>query len=218
MKNNLPSTDTRAIESYINNGGAIGEAEKSIARGNVVASQGVSAGVAVGKATIAGSTALKSVLTTVGVSSSAVPVAGWIIAGVLIASSGVALLSSKRRAKFLNKDRKLFEKYVKRFERKSEQWRLKEAREQISLLQFLQQKKQNTFNLKRKAKAELKLEALFFIYKEKNYSRIQQQAIDNRASQLLNEKKKNLLIYSPLYVGLFATGIILVYKALQKRR
>jgi len=211
-----PSTDTRAIESYINNGGAVADAQKSLAVGNKVASAGVSAGVGVAQATVAGSTALSSALATVGVSASAVPVVGWIVAGVLAAASGGIMVSAKRRAKFLNKSRKIFEKYVKKFERKSEEWRMKEAREQISQIQYLLTKKQTNRNLKKKAKAELKLEALFFIYKEKNYSTYQQKAIDQRAIVLLEEKKSNLIKYAPLYIGVASLGIFFIYNALKR--
>ena len=210
-----PSTDTRAIESYINNGGAVGEAQKSLAVGNKVANIGVAAGVGVAKATVGGSAALTSALTTVGVSASAVPVVGWIVAGVLVAASGGIMVASIRRAKFLNKDRKIFEKYVKKFEKKSEEWRMKEAKQQISEIQYLLSKKQTNRILKKKAKAELKLEALFYIYKEKNYSSYQQKAIDQRAVALLEEKRSNLIKYAPLYVGVAGLGIYFIYKALK---
>ena len=214
-----PSTDTKAIESYINNGGAVADAQKSLAVGNKIASAGVSAGVGVAKATVGGSAALATKVASINAiagTSLGVPVVGWIVAGVLTAASGGIMISAKRRARFLNKDRKIFEKYIKKFERKSEEWRMKEARKQISQIQYLLTKKQTNRVLKKKAKAELKLEALFFIYREKNYSSYQQKAIDERAIDLLEEKHTNLVKYAPLYIGVAGLGIFFIYKALKR--
>ena len=201
-------TDTRAIESFINNGGAVGEAEQSLARGNKVAQIGISAGTSVagGLATGTGLFAtggtVATALTSAGVASSTVPVIGWIVAGVLVASAGGISLASRRRAKFLSKDRAILEKYIERYKKKSSAWRTREAKKQISMIQFLLTKKQSRYNLKRKAKAELKLEALYFIFKEERLPVLQQQKQIEAFQKISMQNRQDMLVWIPVSIGI----------------
>ena len=228
--NALPSTDTTSIEAFINSGGAVGDAQQALARGNKAASAGVSAGVAVASAAmgVAGSgavatattaalTSVSSSLVAAGAVSATVPVVGWVVAGVLVAAAGGISIGARRRAKFLSKDRGLLERYIKRFERKSADWRLKEARKQISKIQFVMTRRQSKFNMKRKAKAELKLEALYYIYKKENFSGAQQAAQLARFQQISLQRQEAFQRYLPVYIGLgVITSILLVYAVKQK--
>ena len=216
-------TDTQAIEQYINSGGAVADAQKALATGNKVASGAISAGVAVAQAipvatTIASGgavatgtgavsvgigTAISSVssaLVSAGVTSATVPVVGWVVAGVLLASAGAVAIGAKRRARFLSKDRALLEKYIKDFSRRTSLWRFQEAKRQISIIQYMLTKKQSKRNMKRKAKAELKLEALYFLAKQEKLPILQQQKIALDAEQASERNRKALLIGLPLAI------------------
>jgi hypothetical protein len=217
-------TDTQSIERYINDGGAVGDAERALATGNKVASAGISAGVAIANATLATTTATatgtavaggaittaisgaitstSSALVSAGVASATVPVVGWVVAGVLVASAGIASLASRRRAKFLAKDRGILKKYIDRFSRKSSEWRLRQAKQQIAMIQFLLDRPKTTWNAKRKAKAELKLEALYFIAKQEKLPLLkQQEQVKIMASQQARQKKQ-LAIAIPIILVL----------------
>ena len=213
-------TDTQAIEQYINNGGAVGESQRALATGNKVATLGVKAGVgvasagmgvagsgAVATATTSALTSVSSALVSAGVTSATVPVAGWIVAGVLVATAGGIAIASKRRAKFLAKDRGLLQKYIQKFEKKSSDWRLKESKKQIAQIQFLLTKRQSNRNLKRKAKAELKLEALYFIYSQERLPVLQQQAQIETMQKISMDNKRDLLIWTPVAIAIIGASI-----------
>lgn len=213
---------TREIEKFIFEGGAAGEAEKAIAAGDKAASAAVSAGAA-----MAYSAATASATTTKGASavaakalaaagaSTSVPVAGWIVAGILIAASGGIAIASRRAARFLAKDKKILERYINRFSRKSIDWRTRYAKKQISKIIFEMERakrkgKMGLFAQKRKAKAELKLEALYFLYKKDGNKgkKAKRSAQEKRAFQLLQAGKTNAFIAYPIY---FALAGIAVY-------
>jgi len=213
-------TDTQAIEQYINNGGAVGESQRALATGNKVATLGVKAGVgvasagmgvagsgAVATATTSALTSVSSALVSAGVTSATVPVAGWIVAGVLVATAGGIAIASKRRAKFLAKDRGLLQKYIQKVEKKSSDWRLKESKKQIAQIQFLLTKRQSNRNLKRKAKAELKLEALYFIYSQERLPVLQQQAQIETMQKISMDNKRDLLIWTPVAIAIIGASI-----------
>ncbi len=230
-------TYNRAIESFINNGGAVGEAQQALARGNKVASIGVSAGVTVANASVASAsaiassvasgttvavaggavttsvagalTAVQGVLATAGVTAS-VPVIGWVIAGVLVVGAGAMTIGAKRRAKWLSKDRKLLEKLINRYKGRTSDQRLREAKKQISMIQFLLTMGKTKRNLKRRAKAELKLEALYFIAKQERMPILEQQAqlkilVKNEAL-----RKKQIIIAVPIAIILLLGTTFLV--------
>ena len=222
---------SREIEAYINEGGAAGIAEKAVARGNRAAILGVqAAGVMAQAATAsaAGATATgvgATVATTLstaitgssvaagsGVLATAagaatVPVVGWVIAGVLVVAAGGIIGVSRRRAKFLRKDKVLLTKYIRQYERKDSEWRFKETKQVISKLQLVLSKRQSGWRLKQKAKYELQLEALFFIYKDENWDRVSLEAQQQRTQELIQVKKQNLLMFSPVYIGLILIGL-----------
>ena len=215
-------TDTRAIEAFINNGGAAGDAEKALARGNKAAQIGVSAGVtvatagigaagsgAVAAATTSALTSASTALIGAGVTSATVPVVGWVVAGVLVAAGGGIALASKRKAKILSKDRGLLEKYISQYMKKSSDWRLKESRKQISQIQFLMTKRPSRYNLKRKAKAELKLEALYFIYKQERLPVLQQQKQMEALEMVSVQNKKELFFWIPVALLIVGSSALL---------
>jgi hypothetical protein len=220
------NTSTQAIERYINTGGAVGDAEQAIARGNKVAVAGVQAGVGVasvgagvagsGAVATAVSSALTAVGTTVGVTA---PVVGWVVAGVLLGASGAISFGTRRRAKFLAKDRGLLEKYIKQFSKKSSEWRNKEAKKQISQLQFILTRPKTTYNAKRQAKAELKLEALYFLIKqEKLPILLQQQQEQLMISQQLKQQKQILILVPLVLVGSFILGKFFKKSKVRRRK
>jgi hypothetical protein len=200
-------TDTQAIEQYINSGGAVADAQKALATGNKIAGIGVSAGtsiaggLATGTGLFATGGTLATALTGAGVASSTVPVVGWVVAGVLLASAGAVTIGAKRRARFLSKDRGLLEKYIKDFSKRTYLWRFQESKRQISIIQYMLTKKQSKRNMKRKAKAELKLEALYFLAKQEKIPILQQQRIALNAEQASERNRQALLIGLPLAIG-----------------
>jgi hypothetical protein len=215
-------TDTQAIEQYINSGGAVADAQKALASGNKIASGAISAGVALWhkclvlvqllvvvqsqQATSAVSvpvtaSSVSSALVGAGMTSATVPVVGWVVAGVLLASAGAVAIGSKRRARFLSKDRGLLEKYIKDFSRRTSLWRFQEAKRQISIIQYMLTKRQSKRNMKRKAKAELKLEALYFLAKQEKLPILQQQKIALDAEKASEKNRQALLIGLPLAIG-----------------
>lgn len=232
----IMQTDTQSIERFINNGGAVGDAQRAIASGNKIAGIGINAGVAVANATIATTTATatgtavaggavtsaisgaiastSSALVSAGVASATVPVVGWVVAGVLVASAGALSISSRRRAKFLAKDRGLLEKYIKEYSTKSSEWRLKESRKQISMLQFLLTEPKTTRNAKRKAKAELKLEGLYFLAKQEKLPLYQQQEQTKIMVAQSAKQKKILYIAIP---SILIGSVLVGYLARRKR-
>ena len=200
-------TDTQAIEQYINSGGAVADAQKALATGNKIAGIGVSAGtsiaggLATGTGLFATGGTLATALTGAGVASSTVPVVGWVVAGVLLASAGAVTIGAKRRARFLSKDRGLLEKYIKDFSKRTYLWRFQESKRQISIIQYMLTKRQSKRNMKRKAKAELKLEALYFLVKQEKIPILQQQRIALNAEQASDRNQKALMIGLPLAIG-----------------
>lgn len=215
------NTSTQSIERYINNGGAVGDAQRAISVGNKVAVAGVQAGAGIagvtagvaGTGTVASAvtTALTSVAGAVGVS---VPVVGWVTAGVLLAVSGGILGASRRRAKFLAKDRGLLQKYIRKFSKKSSDWRDKEAKKQISQLQYILTLPKTTFNAKRQAKAELKLEALYFLIRQEQVPLIQQRKQQELMIAQSAQTKTQLIIFVPVILG---TSFLLAYLARSKK-
>jgi len=226
------NTDTQSIEQFINNGGAVGDAERALKTGNTIAGIGINAGIAVANATIATTatatgtavaggavttaisgaiTSTSSALISAGVTSATVPVVGWVVAGVLVASAGIASISSRRKAKFLSKDRGLLQKYIDNYSKKSSEWRLRETKQQISQIQLLLTKPKTSYNAKRKAKAELKLEALYFLAKQEKLSIYQQQeqakimvAHDEKQKKIMMIAIPSILIVSVVSVYLFS--------------
>ncbi len=200
-------TDTQAIEQYINSGGAVADAQKALATGNKIAGIGVSAGtsiaggLATGTGLFATGGTLATALTGAGVASSTVPVVGWVVAGVLLASAGAVTIGAKRRARFLSKDRGLLEKYIKDFSKRTSLWRFQESKRQISIIQYMLTKRQSKRNMKRKAKAELKLEALYFLAKQEKIPILQQQRIALNAEQASERNQKALMIGLPLAIS-----------------
>tara|TARA_R110001599_G_scaffold319441_1_gene529266 strand:- start:1779 stop:2417 length:639 start_codon:yes stop_codon:yes gene_type:complete len=200
-------TDTQAIEQYINSGGAVADAQKALATGNKIAGIGVSAGtsiaggLATGTGLFATGGTLATALTGAGVASSTVPVVGWVVAGVLLASAGAVTIGAKRRARFLSKDRGLLEKYIKDFSKRTYLWRFQESKRQISIIQYMLTKRQSKRNMKRKAKAELKLEALYFLVKQEKIPILQQQRIALNAEQASERNRQALMIGLPLAIG-----------------
>ena len=200
-------TDTQAIEQYINSGGAVADAQKALATGNKIAGGAISAGtsiaggLATGTGLFATGGTLATALTGAGVASSTVPVVGWVVAGVLLASAGAVAIGSKRRARFLSKDRALLEKYIKDFSKRTSLWRFQESKRQISIIQYMLAKKQSKRNMKRKAKAELKLEALYFLAKQEKLPILQQQRIALDAEQASERNQKALMIGLPIAIG-----------------
>lgn len=210
-------TDTQSIESFINNGGAVADAQKALATGNKVASLGVSAGtsiaggLATGTGLFATGGTVTTALTSAGVASSTVPVIGWIVAGVLIASAGGISVASRRRAKFLNKDRSILERYIQKFESKSLEWRTREAKRQISQIQFLLTKRNSKRNQKRRAKAELKLEALYYIAKNERLPLAVQKAQMAQIQTVSNQRSNHRAIFIPI-IGLGVIVSLLIYR------
>ena len=210
-------TDTQSIESFINNGGAVADAQKALATGNKVASLGVSAGtsiaggLATGTGLFATGGTVTTALTSAGVASSTVPVIGWIVAGVLIASAGGISVASRRRAKFLNKDRSILERYIQKFESKSLEWRTREAKRQISQIQFLLTKMNSKRNQKRRAKAELKLEALYYIAKNERLPLAVQKAQMAQIQTVSNQRSNHRAIFIPI-IGLGVIVSLLIYR------
>jgi len=229
----IMQTDTQSIERFINNGGAVGDAQRAIASGNKIAGIGINAGVAVANATIATTAtgtavaggavtsaisgaiaSTSSALVSAGVASATVPVVGWVVAGVLVASAGALSISSRRRARFLAKDRGLLEKYIKEYSTKSSEWRLKESRKQISMLQFLLTEPKTTRNAKRKAKAELKLEGLYFLAKQEKLPLYQQQEQTKIMVAQSARQKKILYIAIP---SILIGSVLMGYLAKRKK-
>jgi len=210
-------TDTQSIEQFINNGGTVGDAEKALQTGNKVAKIGINTGTYIasvgmglsGSGAIATSTtsalvSIQSALATAGVTAS-VPVIGWVVAGVLVASAGGMAIALRRRAKFLAKDKKILENYIKRYQKKTTDQRLKEAKREISNIQYLLTKKQTNRNAKLRAKSELKLEALYYIYRNEQLPIIEQQAQLEEFTKVQVINKQNMYIYIP--VALVIVGI-----------
>ena len=216
-------TDTQSIESYINSGGAVADAQKALATGNRVASVAVSAGssvaggLATGTGLFATGGSVATALTSAGVASSTVPVIGWIVAGVLVASAGGITVASRRRAQFLSKDRNLLEKYIKNYEGKSLEWRTREAKKQISQIQFLLTKRDSNYNRKRKAKAELKLEALYYIAKNERLPLAVQKAQMSQLQTISDSQRTQRLIFIPV-IGLAVLGSFLLWRNKSNKR
>jgi hypothetical protein len=204
-------TDTREMEKFLFEGGAIGDAERAMSGTNKAASVAITAATAMAGSAVTGGTAAAgaaSALSAAGASTS-VPVAGWIVAGVLVLAAGGIALSGRRLSRFLAKDRGIFERYVRRFSRKSADWRLRYARKQIAKIGFEMRREQKRGKLgilgqKRKAKAALKLEALYYIYKKEGNrgAKAKQKAESQRALYLADAARGNALVAFPIYIGL----------------
>lgn len=219
---------TREIEKFIFEGGAAGEAQKAIAAGDKAASAAVSAGAAMAysasvatAATTKGASAVAAKALTAAGASTSVPVAGWIVAGVLIAAAGGIAVAARRASRFLAKDPRILERYIRRYGRKSEDWRTRYAKKQISKIIFeldraKRKGKMGLFAQKRKAKAELKLEALYFLYKKEGNrgKKASRAAQERRAFELLQAGRTNALIAYPIYfalAGIAAYSIASIY-------
>lgn len=220
-------TDTREMEKFLFEGGAVGDAERAMSGADKAASVAISAASAMAYSAVVGgkaAAAAASMLSAAGASTS-VPVAGWIVAGVLVLAAGGTAVLGRRLARFLAKDRGIFERYVRRFSRKSADWRLRYARKQIAKIGFEIKREQKRgklgiFGQKRKAKAALKLEALYYIYKKEGNrgAKAKQKAEAERALYLADAAKGNALVAFPIYIGLASIAAVTMVVYFQRKK